>query len=150
MVALDLRDIFARLVQTIATEVPNAAVLESTLDLDFSQSRVVRMKSALAIHDARLKFCGIDADIVWGDAPHRQIMVLMKSSPLRYQDVKGDMFGADQRTVPSKLSPGFAVILEIDGWTCGYTVDAPDATVSTVFCETKRNEARITAPFFMR
>jgi hypothetical protein len=132
---IDLRRLLSGLVQAIGAELPDVAVLKSALDLDLSQSRVVETKSALAIHDARLLPHDIAADIVWGLPPDDKIIVLTRNSSLPYRQIKDEMFGAHQRTNPSKLSPGFGVLFEMGDLTCGYTVDSPDADVSMIFCE---------------
>ena len=109
--------------QAIETEAPDAAIFASALGLDVSQARITKTKSLLAVHDARLMPNNILADIVWGEMPYREIWLLIANSSLPYRDVRDEVLGVNQRTQPSKLSPGFAVLFEIGGWTCGYTVD---------------------------
>lgn len=139
---IDLRRILGGLTQAIETEAPDAAILASALGLDVSQARITKTKSLLAVHDARLMPNNILADIVWGEMPYREIWLLIANSSLPYRDVRDEVLGVNQRTQPSKLSPGFAVLFEIGGWTCGYTVDSPDADVSAVFCEAQESRQR--------
>lgn len=139
---IDIRRILGGLTQAIETEAPDAAILASALGLDVSQARITKTKSTLAVHDARLMPNNILADIVWGETPYREIWLLIANSSLPYRDVRDEVFGVDQRTQPSTLSPGFAVLFEIGGWTCGFTVDSPDADVSAVFCEPQGSRKR--------
>ena len=97
----------------------------------------------MAIRDVRLD-CGAKIDFVWGKAPHREIWLLIAHSSLPYGDVKDQIFGANQRIVPSKHSAGFAVLFEIDGWDCGCTADSPEADISSAFC----GQPRTAAPAF--
>lgn len=135
---IDIRRLLSGLTQAIGIEVPDAAVLASALDLDLSQARITKTKSVMAVHEARFNHADVAVDAVWGFAPHREIWLLIPNSSLPYQDVKDEVFGSNQRIQPSRHSAGFAVLFEIDGWTCGYTADLPDADVSAIFCGTLR------------
>jgi hypothetical protein len=134
---IDLRRLYVGLTRAIRNDAPDAALLASALDLDLSRARIVMTKSVMAIHDARFNSADLEIDAAWGFAPHREIWLLIARSSLPYRDIKDEIFGVDQRTQPSRLSAGFAVLFEIDGWTCGYTADSPDANVSAVFCESR-------------
>jgi len=134
---IDIRRLLSGLTRAIRTEVPDAAVLASALDLNLSQARIVKTKSVMAVHDARFNHTDVALDAVWGFAPHRQIWLLTRNLSLPYREVRDEVFGSNQRIQPSRHSAGFAVLFEIDGWTCGYTADSPDADVNAVFCEAR-------------
>jgi hypothetical protein len=128
---LDLLRLLSAL--AIRDEIPDAACLAKVLDLDIAQSYVTNTKSLLAIRGARLE-CGTEVDLVWGRPPHREICLVIAHSSLPYSKIKDEIFGVDQRIVPSRYSAGFGVVFEIDGWECGYTADSPDGDVGFVFC----------------
>ena len=132
---IDIRRLLSGLTQAIGmTDDPDAAILASALDLDLSQARVIKMKPAMAVRDARLNESGIAIDIIWGIRPRREIWVLMGKSAIPYGAIKDEIFGTHQRLQPSKLSAGFAVLFDINGWTCGYTASSPDGTLDALFC----------------
>jgi hypothetical protein len=130
---IDLRRLLSRLTFAIREELPDAAYLAEALDLDISRSRITNTKSVLAIHDAILDG-NIEIDAAWGRPPHREICLVIAHSSLPYSSVKDEIFGTNQRIVPSRHSTGFGVVFEIDGWECGYTADSADADVGFVFC----------------
>jgi hypothetical protein len=130
---IDLRRLLSRLTFAIREELPDAAYLAEALDLDISRSRVRNAKSVLSIQNAILDG-NIEIDAAWGRPPHREICLVIAHSSLPYSSVKDEIFGTNQRIVPSRHSIGFGVVFEIDGWECGYTADSPDADVGFVFC----------------
>lgn len=130
---IDLRRLLSRLTFAIREEVPDAAYLANALDLDISRSRVTNARSVLSIQNAILDG-NIEIDAAWGRPPHREICLVIAHSSLPYSSVKDEIFGTNQRIVPSRHSTGFGVVFEIDGWECGYTADLPDADVGFVFC----------------
>jgi hypothetical protein len=130
---LDIRRLFSGLTFAIREEVPDAAYLAKALDLDISRSRITNAKSVLGIRDAILDG-NIEIDAAWGRPPHREICLVIAHSSLPYSSVKDEIFGTNQRIVPSRHSTGFGVVFEIDGWECGYTADSPYADVGFVFC----------------
>ncbi len=134
---IDIRRLLSGLTQAISSaDFPSATTLATALDLDLSGARVVQTKSKLmAIHDARLNGSGVEISIACGITPQREIWLLMENSSTPYQDVKDEIFGADQQVIPSKRGAGFGVLFEIDGLTCGYTASSPDSDVDALFCE---------------
>ncbi len=130
---IDIRRLLSGLTLVIRDEVPDAARLAKVLDLDISKSRIANARSVLGIHDAFLDG-NIEIDAAWGRPPHRQICLVIAHSSLPSRSVEDEVFGANQRIVPSRHSAGFGVVFEIDGWECGYTADSPDADVGFVFC----------------
>ncbi len=140
---IDIRRLLSGLTQAIGrADFPNATTLATTLDLDTSQARIMTTKKRnLAINGARLNSSGVGINIACGITPQREIWLLMENSSTPYRDVKDEIFGADQRIIPSKRGAGFGVLFEIDGLTCGYTASAPDSDVDALFCEEFPNPA---------
>jgi len=133
---IDIRQILSALTQAIvSTDVSDAAILATALDLDISSARITKTKTVMAVSGARLKSSGVEANIAWGLKPRREIWMMIGKFSLPYQDVKDEIFGANQRIKSSKLSTGFGVLFEIDGWTCGYTAHSPDSDLDAIFCE---------------
>lgn len=130
---LDIRRLLSGLTLAIREEVPDAAYLAKALDLDISRSRITDARSVLGIQDAIMDG-DIEIDAAWGRPPHRAICLVIAHSSLPYSRVKDEIFGANQRIVPSRHSTGFGVVFEIEGCECGYTADSPDADVGFVFC----------------
>ena len=85
---------------------------------------------------------GIEVGVVCGVTPRREIWLLANKSSIQYPDLKDEIFGADQRVVPSKLNAGLGVLFEIDALTCGYTASCPDGDVDSFFCEEPSPRAR--------
>lgn len=139
---IDMRRLLFGLTQAIgATHDPGPAILALVLDLDLSQARVIKMKSAMALDGARLNDSGLAANVIWGIKPRREIWVLLKKSAIPYSTIKDEIFGDNQRLKPSRASAGFAVVFEIEGWTCGYTASSPDGDIDALFCEEPRAAA---------
>jgi hypothetical protein len=109
---IDLRRLLSRTF-AIREELPDAAYLAEALDLDISRSRVTNAKSVLSIQNAILDR-NIEIDAAWGRPPHREICLEIAHSSLPYRSVKDEIFGANQRIVPSRHSVGFGVVFEID------------------------------------
>jgi hypothetical protein len=134
---IDIRRLLFGLTQAIrGADFPSATTLASALDLDLSQARVVTTKQKnMAVHDACLNGSGIGINVACGVHPRREIWLLIENSSTPYRDAKDEIFGANQRLQPSKITGGFAVLFEIDGWACGYTASSPDSDVDALFCE---------------
>lgn len=134
---INIHQLLVGLTQAIrGADFPSAEILATALDLDLSGARISQTKSKLmAIHNARLNGGGVGINIACGIVPRREIWLLIKNSSTPYRDVKDEIFGADQRVIPSKRSVGFGVLFKIDGLTCGYTASSPDSDVDALFCE---------------
>lgn len=136
---IDIRCLLAAMTHILRSpDFPDAVALAVALDLDLSGSRTTKTKSAMGIHDARLKGGGIALGVVCGILPRREIMLLFEHSGIAYQAIKDEIFGADQRLIPSKLSQGFGVRFEIDGLTCGYTASSSEGEIESLSCEEPR------------
>ncbi|MHB8885824.1 MAG: hypothetical protein ACYC5H_12255 [Methylovirgula sp.] len=134
---IDIHKLLRGLTQTIrGADFPDTTSLASALDLDISEAKITKMKFGnTIISGAHLSGSSIVIDVVCGVTPWREIWILFDNASIPYRDVTDEIFGADQRIIPSKLSPGFGVLFEIDGWTCGFTASSPDGDVDSLFCE---------------
>lgn len=133
---IDIRQLLSELTQVIrSADFPDATSFARALDLDISAARITNAKSGMCINGARLNGTAVNVGIACGVTPWREIWLLFDNSSVPYRDVNDEIFGADQRIVPSKRSAGFGVLFEIDGWTCGYTASSADGDVDSLFCE---------------
>lgn len=114
---------------------PDAASIASLLDLDISGARITKAKSGMSINGARVNQSENEVSIVCGTAPGREIWYLPGDCSIPYKDVKGEVFGDNQRVVPSKADAGLGVLCEIGGLTCGYTASSPDGTLDGFFAK---------------
>ena len=126
---IDIRRLFSAMTQVLrSADYPNAAALSGALDLDLSNARIGRPKSAMVVKDGGLNGAGLAlTGIVCGVIPRKEIWLFFENSGLPYREIKDKIFGADQRLIPSKLSQGVGVRFEIDGLTCGYRPLRPTA-----------------------
>jgi hypothetical protein len=134
---IDIRQLLSGLARVLrSADFPDAASIASALDLDISTARITKTKlGSMGINGAHLDGSGVEIGIACGITPQREIWLLMENSSTPYRDVKDEIFGADQRIVPSKHGAGFGVLFEINGLTCGYTASSPDGDVDSLFCE---------------
>lgn len=133
---IDIGQLLAELMEGIRSpDFPDTMCLANLLDLDVSQAKISTAKAGMSINRARLSRSGTEISIVCGILPRREIWLIFDNPLLPYREIKGQIFGNNQRIEPSKLSAGFGVLFEIDGWTCGYTASSPDGYVDSLFCE---------------
>jgi hypothetical protein len=134
---IDIHQLLAGLAKVIrSADFPDATTLATVLDLDISQSSIMKTKlSGMCIDRARLNRSAVEVGIACGIAPWREIWLIFLNPQIPYRDVKDEVFGANQHIQPSKLSTGFGVLCEIDGLSCGFTASSPDGVLQTLFCE---------------
>lgn len=133
---IDIGHLLSGLVSTAGgAEFPEITGLVSRLDLDASKARIGATKRVECINGVSLKNTGQMLNVVWGVAPRRSIWLLFDGPSVPYSSLTGEVFGKNQQIQPSKFGAGFAIVFEIDGWRCGYTVDSEASNISAVFCE---------------
>jgi hypothetical protein len=133
---IDIRYILSGIVKAITTDAfPDTTDLSQFISVDISKATITKTKQGdIGIINAYVAN-GIPVDIACGVHPHREIWLLIPNSSLPYRDIENERFGSNQRIVPSKRSPGFAVLFDIDGLTCGYTADSEGSNITAIFCE---------------
>jgi hypothetical protein len=131
---MDIRQLATKLTRAIhGDDFPDAGNIARTLDLDISKARITRTETRfIGIQNAHLNDGKIDVDLVCGAKPQAEIWLLFKDSCIAYRNLRAEIFGANQRILPSKYSAGFGVLFEIDGLTCGFTVSSPSGMIDSV------------------
>jgi hypothetical protein len=125
---------------------PDVTSLAVELAVSVSEAQISRTKSGnMIIMGARLSDYGTPINVVCGIKPWREIWLLFTDPVVPYKDVQAEIYGANQRVVPSKFGAGFGVLFEIDGWNCGYTVSSPTGNIEALFCEAQRPSQQLRA-----
>lgn len=133
---IELSQQIAALAQAVRSEsYPDVTAIAKLSHLDISEARTAETKhGVMAIYGAHLDD-GTQADVIGVTSPRRLLQLSLPNSQISYREAADEVFGSDQRIERSKLSDGLAVLFEIDGLICGFTVSGPDGVIESLFCE---------------